>query len=742
MRVWKEISDDDPSSQCIGENGNSCFQYSDQNGIRLLASFDNFVQAFKYPDFERDGIEMRFSAPVTTIKGNNKWIAAGSDDHMIKVQKLDKSEEVIELKGVFEGPILHIDLDCYNNLAASSGDGTIRIWNLERNEVVKKFDGLAKFVKFSEAQNYCTPAFEKTGKYLAFPQGSHVNVVETTNWEIKFKLENSEICGDYTVCSFSHCGSFLAAGTSKGEIAMWKLADNSKIKGEYIGEDNYSITAIDWNPKTSDEIAFCDCDGQLSTIKLKKSSKFLDEADDKMTNAEDAEVDPDDIYGGIDFRDNEDEDEDNENCVALGKLKNETMKNNVLDSDDDDDEESKSVKTERSMTVRSERSVVFKPFQLQPPFQPSSTPEHLEHRFMVWNSVGQVISHSSSEENSIIVEFHDVTLHPSLHILNSLGHQMASLSETSLVLANRKTPSKLVCISLLSSGNKEWATTLPECEEIMCVAAGKTFIAIATDTGFLRLFTTMGTQREIIMIPGPAVCLVAHENKLAVVYHSSTTCNKYSVMIINIVGLASSNRTIDIPLAPNTKLNWLGFSDCGSIIAYESTGRLISYNINKNFWMPICNMNNHTVGGSDSFFIIGISERFQKVRATLCRGTSFPLTNPRPIMREVDFSLPLCYIETEKSKLEELLIRSVNFEMESSSKVLVENGLKLFSTALNCELDSRAFEIIELIGDKKLIELASKYASQKGRIHMSNKISKLLNDFEERVIIFFYISNI
>lgn len=571
--------------------------------------------------------------------------------------------------------------------------------------------------------------FEKSGRYLAFAKDSLINIVETTNWEIKFKLENNEIKNSYTACSFSHCGSYLAAGTSQGEMSIWNLADNSKIKGEIFGEENHPITSIEWNPKDHKEVAFCDLDGQLCTIKI-KPSKHVDEDDDQTMEKGDEELrDPNDIYDAIDFRD--DDDEDNENCIALEKLKNETLKTTESDSEEDDD--AKTVKSQQMSVAGSTDIRPFKPFIVQPPFQPGSTPEHLEHRFMIWNHVGQVLSHSTVEENSIIVEFHDTTLHPSIHILNNLNHQMASLSTTSLALATKETPCKLVCIALLSSGNKEWSNTMPECEEIQGVAAGKSFVAVATDAGYLRLFTTMGTQREVVIIPGPFLCMSAFENKLAVAYHTSNTCNKYSIMIINILGLALSNRSIEVPLAPNTKLNWLGFSDCGSLIAYESSGRVLSYNIKKNFWMPICDLSEHVVGASDSFFIVGISEKSQKVRASLCRGLHYPLTNPRPILREIDYSLPLCSIESEKSKIEECLVRSVNFEMEAAAKAFVENGLKLFSTALNAELESRAFEIIELINDRKLIELAAKYASQKGRMHMSNKISKLLNDFQEKV---------
>ena len=47
---------------------------------------------------------------------------------------------------------------------------------------------------------------------------------------------------------------------------------------------------------------------------------------------------------------------------------------------------------------------------LQGPFQPGSTPIHLESRFMVWNSVGIVKSFNSDDENSIDVEFHDASV--------------------------------------------------------------------------------------------------------------------------------------------------------------------------------------------------------------------------------------------------------------------------------------------------------------------------------------------
>lgn len=627
-----------------------------------------------------------------------------------------------------EGPILCIDLSVKDQLASSSGDGTIRVWNLGDSKVIKTIEGLERVNEFQSAKVFSTPSFNPKGELLAYPKGKLILVVDTVNWEMKFKLENDEVSERYSVSSFSYCGKFVAAGTVRGEMSVWNTIDKSKLKGEYKGEDIHGITSLAWNPNNDGQAAFCDADGQLSSFKasmMKNGSEFID--DEAEMEGEEAENDEqEDFYAGVEIED--DEDADNENCVSIAKLKNETLK---MDSDSDGDDDGKGSVKSLSSAVPSERLQIMKKFALQPPFQPGSTPTDLEHRFMTWNHVGQVVSHAG-EENSIIAEFHDVTIHPSLHILNTLNHEMASLSTTCLALATKDTTCRLVCIALVSAGSREWSVTMPECEEIQAIAAGETFVAAATDARVIRFFTTMGTQREVVAVPGTVVAMTALENKLAVAYHTSDTSNKFSLMIFTLHGLSMTNRAVELPVVADKKLTWLGFSDMGSIVACDSSGRVTSYNIRRNLWIPICDLMSHTVGASDNFFIISVSEKSQKIRATLCRGTSFPHTNPRPIVRELDYALPLCYMETEKSKLEEALVRANTFKMDGGDRTIIEKGLKLFSSAMNSELEARAFEIIELIGNKQLIESAAKYASQKGRIHMSNKILKLLSDFEDK----------
>ena len=78
-----------------------------------------------------------------------------------------------------------------------------------------------------------------------------------------------------------------------------------------------------------------------------------------------------------------------------------------------------------------------------------------------------------------------------------------------------------MCVLLNAwDGSKEWTVSLPEAEEALAIAAAQGWVAVATDTRNLRLFTVAGTQREVVSLPGPIVCLSGHKNRLLVVYHS------------------------------------------------------------------------------------------------------------------------------------------------------------------------------------------------------------------------------
>lgn len=248
----------------------------------------------------------------------------------------------------------------------------------------------------------------------------------------------------------------------------------------------------------------------------------------------------------------------------------------------------------------------YKVVPLQPPFQPSATPVQLEHRYLLWNRVGLVRAHTSDSENSIEVDFHDAGVHHGIHMSNYLGHTMASLSAEVLALA-RGTPSKLVCIALGTS-SREWSTSMSDCEEIVALVATDKLVAIATDSRRLHIFSCMGTQREVIGLPGPVVSLAGHADNLCVVYHTAVASaskeQPMAAMLVSTVGLSVRCRTVPLTLAAEARLVWLGYTERGSPVCADSTGTVWLYSNRGSYWMPICQTTDHVsvLSNSLSYF--------------------------------------------------------------------------------------------------------------------------------------------
>lgn len=143
---------------------------------------------------------------------------------------------------------------------------------------------------------------------MAYPKDQAVIVLETANWTNKYTLRNDLIVSNYSVCSFSKCGQYIAAGTVKGEITVWNLSTNAIVNGAYKDDQSIPIISIDWSPLNNGEFAYCDKEGQLGTVvncygTFERLSNGKPKASSKKSGSMfiDDEVDEDDgvddIYG-------------------------------------------------------------------------------------------------------------------------------------------------------------------------------------------------------------------------------------------------------------------------------------------------------------------------------------------------------------------------------------------------------------------------------------------------------------
>ncbi|XP_058835522.1 WD repeat and HMG-box DNA-binding protein 1 [Topomyia yanbarensis] len=746
IRIWDGVFDDDPVTTCVAENVWTLLQYGDRV---LIANDLNTVQAYKFPGLEKDGIDFRFTAFVTNLARNERFLVAGSEDGMIKVKPVDGEGE-FELTGL-EGPVLSMDLSVKDLLAASCGDGRLRVWDLKSKKLVKTFDGLRKAKSFEGNVHFATPSFDPVrGNLLAYPNGNEIVVLNTATWEQHKVLKHSLISSEFTCCAFSPRGDFFAAGSEKGEVGIWEYKSGKIIAGETASIDAYPITGLAWHPNNNGELVICDDQGQLGNVNdifLSDEPDMPDDGNDLIemaekeatgVAAEDDDMELDDIYSThVAGEKLVEDDSDDENTFSVNKLKSQYPTNFDDQASDLMSNKADSNRADDAHSVMSDR-VGFKSYPMQDYFQSGSTPDHLEHRYLVYNHVGIVRAHSDDKENSIEVEFHDSQKHHGIHLNNYLNHTMAGLSETVLAMACtsgvEEKGSKLVCINLVAFGNREWSCTMPGAEEIIGVVASDKIVVVATDSRQLRIFTARGTQREVISVPGPLVTMAAYGDHVLVAYHRSppNEDQQINLMLITCVKFKLRCREISIPLSAGAEIRWLGYSDKGSPLVYDSAGIMRLYHASANLWFPVLDAEQHKAGASDSLFIVNVSESLQQIQLIVCRGAKFPLTNPRPIPLNANFQLPMCDVDFEKSNLEDELVRSIYLKSDEADKVLKETAVKLFAIACRSEMEQRARELVETIGSSQLIPIVIKYASKIKRFHLADSLAPLLSTFQQQ----------
>ncbi|KAF5273925.1 hypothetical protein FQA39_LY01040 [Lamprigera yunnana] len=721
IRIWAGFDDDDPVQTCVGEWA-LCVS---QKGKKLYIATDkNNVQIMTFPEAERDGILIRFTAHVNHLDTgkNHNYIAIVSEDMEVKLIDLSKESDNITSFPGLTGPPLSVAL-CpkARMLAVASGDGMLRIWNIHNSSIIKEIQCVSNTNSFMNAEVLCRIHFDPiSGRTLAYPHKNTVIIVDTTSWSEKLILICSEMDSTFSIVEFSPCGELLAAASQHGDLVIWHILTQNVI-GITKHPKRFTLCAIAWNPKGNGEIAFCDINGQLGVVNCVKPTISNDD-DDKELSRNPAQKEK--IENGVDFGDFQfdNDDEDDENVISLEKIKKDIM---GTESDSEIDKASFRSPTPRPRTPE---------VPLQSAFMPSSTPEHLNPRYLCWNEIGIIRSFGGDDNdnnNTIEVEFHDATLHNSMMIQNFRGYTMGSLSITALTLAN----SNFVATIPLSAGSKEWNINIPEeqDEEIVCIACSENLVCLGTSIHFIRVFSIFGTQKSLFSVPGPLVCMSARSNMLLSAYHYSSSRKNdqcINTTLTKLEGLTVENKDLKCALRPESKLLWLGFSDSLTPASQDSSGILYLHPETSNVWMPFCNTKKHCNNLSDGFFVTAVFESSQSIHGIQCRGSMYPSFIPRPALSEIPLEPPFIEINTEKSQLEANLFTWSLLKVTDVEKKLKESALKTFALACRNNLDQRALELIGMLENPQLVALSIKYATKLNRRRLAEKLTELAGNLE------------
>ncbi|KFV98104.1 PREDICTED: WD repeat and HMG-box DNA-binding protein 1 [Eurypyga helias] len=770
VRIWENLDDDDPKSINVGEKAYSCAL---KNGRLITAVSNNTVQIHTFPEGAPDGILTRFTMNANHVVFNSAGtkIAAGSSDFMVKVVEVTDSSKQKTFRG-HDAPVLSLSFDPKDvYLASASCDGSVRVWKIADQTCTTSWPLLQKCNDVINAKSICRLGWQPgSGKLLAIPVDKVVKLYRRETWDSQFDLTDTFITQPLNVVAWSSCGQYLAAGSVDGSMVVWNVETQECIE-RMKHEKNYTICGLAWHPKYK-QIAYTDKEGNLGLLEnigdgkkptdkvasavTKDYNDLFDGEDDDYLNGDVIEPESSPKAGA-----NEDGDDDlmptsgrmrrsiiddDDNSLDIGMIK---ATSSLLEKECDDDQTGGLP----ALPLPSAQQPFYDgpmPTPKQKPFQPGSTPAHLMHRFMVWNSVGIIRCYNDEQDNAIEIEFHDTSIHHATHLPNLLNHTMADLSAEAVLLACESTEelaSKLHCIHFSSwDANKEWTVDMPKDEDIEALCLGQGWAACATSALLVRVFTVGGVQKEIFSLPGPVVSMAGHGEQLMIIYHRGTGFEGDQCLGVQLMELGKKKKQIlhgdPLSLAKKSHLVWIGFSAEGTPCYVDSEGivRMLNRGLG-NTWIPVCNTREHCRGKSDHYWVVGIHENPQQLRCIPCKGARFPPTLPRPAVAILSFKLPYCQVTTEKGQMEEQYWRSVVFhnhldylskngyEVDENTKSLAvkeqqELLMKLFALSCKLEREFRCTELADLM-TQNVVNLAIKYASRSQRLNLAQRLSEM-----------------
>ncbi|XP_055292373.1 WD repeat and HMG-box DNA-binding protein 1 isoform X2 [Moschus berezovskii] len=778
VRIWEDLDDDDPKSINVGEKAYSCAL---KNGKLVTAVSNNTIQVHTFPEGVPDGILTRFTTNANHVvfNGDGTKIAAGSSDFLVKIVDVMDCSQQKTFRG-HDAPVLSVSFDPKDIfLASASCDGSVKVWQISDQTCPISWPLLQKCNDMVNAKSICRLAWQpKTGKLLAVPVEKSVKLYRRETWSNQFDLSDNFISQTLNIVTWSPCGQYLAAGSINGLIIIWNVETKNCIE-RVKHEKGYAICGLSWHP-TCGQIAYTDAEGNLGLL------ENVCDPSGKMSNSKVSsrvEKDYNDLFDGDDtsnvgdcLNDNavkthsfskgivNDEEDDDDLMLASGRPR---QRSHILEDDENsvdvtmlkigsslfkEEEDDQGGSIHHLPVVTSQRPFYDGPMPTprQKPFQPGSTPSHLTHRFMVWNSIGIIRCYNDEQDNAIDVEFHDTSIHHATHLSNTLNYTVADLSHEAVLLACESTDelaSKLYCLHLSSwDSSKEWIVDMPPNEDIEAICLGQGWAAAATSSLLLRLFTIGGVQKEVFSLPGPIVSMAGHGEQLVIVYHRGTGFDGDQCLGVQLLELGKKKKQIlhgdPLPLTRKSYLVWVGFSAEGTPCYVDSEGivRMLNRGLGHT-WTPVCNIREHCKGKSDHYWVVGIHENPQQLRCIPCKGSRFPPTLPRPAVAVLSFKLPYCQTATEKGQMEEQYWRSVIFhnhldylakngyEYEESTKnqaTREQQELLMKMLALSCKLE-REFRCVELAGlmTQNAVNLAIKYASLSRRLILAQRLSEL-----------------
>jgi len=138
--------------------------------------------------------------------------------------------------------------------------------------------------------------------------------------------------------------------------------------------------------------------------------------------------------------------------------------------------------------------------------------------------------------------------------------------------------------------------TLPAGESAMGVALGLRWIAVATSTNLLRIFSCTGVQLAVTRAAGPVVCITGADQQLAVFYHRGGPVEGTESLGVDLLCIGDDAlcpprafATTTAHLGAGSRVKWAGFDRESGMLTMMDTGGTMSALVKSAGWqwMPV-----------------------------------------------------------------------------------------------------------------------------------------------------------
>jgi chromosome transmission fidelity protein 4 len=719
------------------------------NTFVVSASSDRSARLWSIDDGALEGGDQfdRIESKIYSVagSGDTNFVACGTDRSIRLLDRRDMSY-LRSIKG-HEGFITSLAFDPLRDyLASASTDGTLKIWKYTADDALMTTLYIAS--KDNSLSQRNRMAWSKNGDYLAVATDKGVAIIARDTWQIQYTIEEPSKVLDV---AWSASGEYLASAHEKS-VFIWSKSPEGWTSTNRV--EVASVCSIEWHPKNQTTILVSNLGGQWGLVEnvifeSKRSKKTnienpLEEVQKQSASlkallADEAEESDDDILERALEEDKSDRGSVSRKNSSKKRFIDDTS--SIINEDmemDENDLEVASVASNRSahknVMPASKAKVPKEPKQavtiiqgytpeIQTAFQPNASSVEEKRRYLAWNTTGSVVARYDDASTNIEVEFSDQSAHKNFSMNKGIKITQAALGNKAAVLASDgkdgNASSILYCQFESWAHNSDWTIKLEQPEQVEAVAVGDEWIAIATSSRFLRIFTTSGIQRAVLSVAGDVVSMVGQQRKLAVVFSATPNLpgdQNLNYMILDVQKQLTLSEGL-LPLSRKSRLEWIGFSDEEHMLcSFDSFGilrALVSPTSQGEWgkqWSPICETENN--GKGTRVWPIGIVHD-KLIYIPKPESSVAPLVLPRPTPTTLQLQIPVLNVNKKEEEYMRESIRYFHLKHEAIDKCIDGASWKTDSDLLDeqVKLDKLMTEILAAAASGDKLERAYDAAS-------------------------------